>query len=216
MKCTIFANGPFSPDARIDPKMLRHDYVIATDGGALHCHALGLTPDLVVGDMDSIPQWLLDEFRQQGVETRTYPERKDHTDLELAIDLAIERGMTDLTILAALGQRWDMSIAAVMLLTTPRFAGLRIILRDGPTDLFCLRGRQRLDLAAVPGARLSLIPLGGPALGVTLQGLEYPLADHCIPMGSTLGISNVVTRPEVSIEVREGLLLCLVEEPGPA
>jgi len=216
MKCTIFANGLFSPDARIDPKMLRHDYVIATDGGALHCHALGITPNLVVGDMDSIPLRLLYELRRQGVETRTFPERKDHTDLELAIDLAIERGMTDLTVLSALGLRWDMSIAAVMLLAASRFAGIRIVLRDGATDLFCLRGRQRLDLAATPGERLSLIPLGGPALGVTLHGLDYPLDDHRIPLGSTLGISNVVTRPEVSIEIREGLLLCVLETPGPA
>lgn len=216
MKCTIIANGLFSTDARIDPKILQHDFVIATDGGALHCHSLGMTPDLVVGDMDSIPRWLLDQLHRQGVETQTFPERKDHIDLELAIDLAIERGMTDLTILAALGQRWDMSIAAVMLLAAPRFADLRIVLRDGPTDLFCLRGRQRLDLAATPGERLSLIPLGGPALGVTLHGLDYPLDNHLIPFGSTLGISNVVTRPEVSIEIREGLLLCIIEKTEPA
>jgi thiamine pyrophosphokinase len=216
MQCTIFANGPFSLDTRIDPKMLQHDYVIATDGGALHCHDLGLTPDLVVGDMDSIPRWLLEELRRQEVEVRTFPERKDHTDLELAIDLAVERGMTDMTILAALGRRWDMSIAAVMLLAAPRLAGLHIVLRDGPTDLFCLRGRQRLDLAAMPGQRLSLIPLGGPAHGVTLDGLEYPLDNHLIPFGSTLGISNVVTKPEVLIQIHEGLLLCILEISDPS
>ena len=214
MKCVIFANGPLKRETLTEQGIQQHDLVLATDGGAVHCHSLGIKPDIVVGDMDSIPGWLLAQLRQQKVEVHTFPQRKDETDLELAIDLAIERGMGEIIILGALGERWDMSIASVMLLATARFAGIQIILRTGSTALFCLRGPDRKELSAFPGDRLSLIPIGGPVAGVTLQGLEYPLTNHPIPLGSTLGISNIVTSPQVALTIQEGILLCVIERLG--
>lgn len=214
MKCVIFANGPLELDTPTEQAIQNHDLVLATDGGAVHCHALGMMPDIVVGDMDSIPGWLLTHLRRQGVEMHTFPQRKDQTDLELAIALAIEQGMEELTILGALGERWDMSIASVMLLATARFAGTQMTLRTGSTTLFCLRGPDRKAIAACPGDRLSLIPLGNPVTGVTLQGLEYPLANHHIPLGSTLGISNIVTDPQIALTINEGILLCVIERLG--
>ena len=214
MKCTILANGQWSQPAGLDLERRQQELVIATDGGAVHCRALGVTPDLLVGDMDSVPGDLLAELEAQGVEILRFPPRKDQTDLELAIDLAIERGADDIVILAALGLRWDMSIAAVMLLASPRFAAVSLVLRDGATDILRLRGGQQLDIAGMPGDRLSIIPLGGPAVGVRLSGLAYPLSDQDIPLGSTLGVSNVLTRPIAGISLRQGLLLCIVEKLG--
>lgn len=214
MKCVIFANGPLKQDTLTEEAIRQHDLVLATDGGAVHCHSLGIKPDIVVGDMDSIPGWLLALLRQQDVEVHTFPQRKDQTDLELAIDLAIERGMEEITILGALGERWDMSIASIMLLATARFAGIQMTLRAGSTALFCLRGPDLKQFAGCPGDRLSLIPIGSPVAGVTLQGLEYPLTNHLIPLGSTLGISNIVIGPQVALTIQEGILLCVIEKLG--
>jgi thiamine pyrophosphokinase len=211
MKCVIFANGPLKLDTLTEQAIQRHDLVLATDGGAVHCHSLGIKPDIVVGDMDSIPESLLTQLRQQGVEIFTFPQRKNQTDLELAIDLAIEREMEEITILGALGERWDMSIASIMLLATARFAKTQMTLRAGSTTLFCLRGPDRKQFAGCPGDRLSLIPISGPVAGVTLQGLEYPLTNHPIPLGSTLGISNIVTGPQVALTIQKGILLCVIE-----
>jgi thiamine pyrophosphokinase len=214
MRCTILANGQWSQPAGLDLGRRQNELIIATDGGAVHCRTLGVTPDLLVGDMDSIPEGLLTELEAQGVEILRFPPRKDQTDLELAIELAIERGADDIVILAALGLRWDMSIAAVMLLASPRFAGVSLVLRDGATDILRLRGGQQLEIAGKPGDRLSIIPLGGPAVGVGLGGLAYPLSDQDIPLGSTLGVSNVLTRSPARVKLRQGQLLCIVEKLG--
>lgn len=214
MNCVIFANGPLAMDS-LDAQAIRQfDLIIATDGGAVHCHSHNLTPDLVVGDMDSIPGWLLNELRLLGVETRTFPQRKDQTDLELALDMAVTRGAGEIVILGALGERWDMSISSVMLLASPRYAGTRITLTTGATTLFCLKGPTQCEFAGCPGDRLSIIPLSNPAAGVSLQGLEFPLAGCDIPLGSTLGISNVVTADKVGIALSEGVLLCVHEKTG--
>jgi thiamine pyrophosphokinase len=214
MKCTILANGQWSQPAGPNLERRQTDLIIATDGGAVHCRALSVTPDLLVGDMDSVPDDLLAELEGKGVEILRFPPRKDQTDLELAIELAIERGADDIVILAALGLRWDMSIAAVMLLASPRFATVSLVLRDGATDILRLRGGQQLEIAGTPGDRLSIIPVGGPAVGVRLSGLAYPLADQDIPLGATLGVSNILTQPPARIELRKGLLLCIVEKLG--
>lgn len=211
MRCTIFANGHFSPPSHLDRQQLQKEMIIATDGGAVHCHLIGIIPDLLVGDMDSIPGWLLAQLEQQGVEILRFSPRKDKTDLELAIEQAIERGADTIVLLAALGLRWDMSIGTVMLLASPHLAGLSLTLRDEATDIFCIRSEQQITVSGRPGDRLSLIPLGGSACGVSLSGLAYPLTNHDMPMGSTLGISNVFIRPQARIELRQGLLLCIFE-----
>jgi thiamine pyrophosphokinase len=215
MNCVIFANGPLEMD-RLDEQALgKFDLIIATDGGASHCRSYNLTPDVVIGDMDSIPDRLLEELQLLGVQIFTFPRHKDQTDLELAIDLAIERGATAIVILGALGERWDMSISSVMLLAAPRYAGIEMTVQTGTTRLFCLRGPIRKEFAGGPGDRLSILPLSKTVTGVTLQGLAYPLANREIPLGSTLGISNIVTAPEVSISLSEGILLCVIEKSGP-
>lgn len=211
MRCTIFANGQYSLPVDLDRQQLQKELIIATDGGAVHCHAIGITPHLLVGDMDSIPGWLLAQLEQQGVEILRFSPRKDKTDLELAIELAIDRGADTIVLLAALGLRWDMSIAAVMLLASPHFANISLMLRDGSTDIFRIGSGQKITVSGRPGDRLSIIPLNGPACGVSLSGLAYPLSDHDIPVGATLGISNVFTHPQARIELRQGILLCVLE-----
>ncbi len=214
MNCVIFANGPLAMDVLDAQEIRRFDLIIATDGGAVHCHSHALTPDIVVGDMDSIPDWLLNELRLLDVEIHVFPQRKDQTDLELAIDLAVERGAGEIVILGALGERWDMSISSVMLLASPRYAGIRMTLKTGTTTLFCLKGPARHLFTGCPGDMLSIIPLSDPAAGVSLYGLEFSLASFDIPLGSTLGISNVVTADKVSIALSEGVLLCVLEKTG--
>ncbi len=214
MNCIIFANGDFSLSPSTDCPWRQADLIIATDGGARHCHLLQLIPDLLVGDMDSISPGLQAHLAEQGCEIRRFPCRKDKTDLELAIDIACERGAKSILTLGALGGRWDMSLAAIMLLATPAYAGIDLTLQDGSTVISRLHGGGHLSIQGQPGDTVSLIPLAGPARGVSLGGLDYPLTDQDIPIGSTLGISNILTQPLARIDLREGLLICIVSHNG--
>lgn len=207
MNCVIFANGQFFLSAAEHSLWLQADLVIATDGGARHCHALQLIPHLLIGDMDSISSELLDYFTEQGSEVHRFPGRKDKTDLELAIEFAIGRGGRNITILGALGGRWDMSIASVMLLANPELADIAITLHDGPTNIYGVHGGNRLKILGEPGDTLSLIPLTGTAREVNLSGLEYALTDEDLSTGSTRGISNLFIDQQVEIALREGVLL---------
>lgn len=208
MKCVIFANGDFYRPPYPESPWQQAELIIATDGGARHCHLLQITPHLLIGDMDSISPWLLRHLTEQGSEIHRFPARKDKIDLELAIELAAARGAQDILVYGALGGRWDMSIAAIMLLTAS--AGISLILRDGVTDICRIHGGEHLTISGAPGDTLSLIPLAGPVRGVTLSGLEYPLTDQDIPTGSTWGISNILTQPQARVDLKEGLLLCVV------
>jgi len=185
------------------------DLVIAANGGSYHCRALGITPSVIIGDFDSLSPEDIVSYQQAGVEIIQYPSQKNETDLELALQLALKRGVSEVLIIGALGARWDMTIANILLIAHPIFSGLKIRLLDGTQEFILLRGKERADLHGRPGDPISLIPLAGDAHGITTQGLEYPLKDETLHFGSPRGVSNRFLQNHAQIDVREGVLLCI-------
>ncbi|MBI4314580.1 MAG: thiamine diphosphokinase, partial [Chloroflexi bacterium] len=163
----IFANcslaHPSAARALIGPG----DRLIAADGGAAHCLALGLTPHLVIGDFDSIAPADLDALQRAGAHLMRHPARKDQTDLELALETAVGEGATDVTILGGLGGRWDQTLANLLLPTLPWLAQARVEIADGRQIIRYLRGPGQMALNGHPGDTLSLIALGAGAQGIT-------------------------------------------------
>jgi thiamine pyrophosphokinase len=189
------------------PWLARADLIVAADGGARHALAIGVTPHIVIGDLDSIDPDTRSKLERTGVQFVVYPAHKDCTDLELAIRCALDRGATDLTLLGALGRRWDQSLANILVLTLPQLDRItaRIVARNLSISVI----RDRAALAGRVGDTLSLLALKGDAHGVTLDGCEYPLNDAVLPLGASLGISNVFVEPTVSIRVIAGCVLAL-------
>jgi thiamine pyrophosphokinase len=212
----IFANGELNyPDAARELAG-NAQLVIAADGGLRHCHALGLMPDLLIGDLDSVTPAEAATLQEDGSQVLTYPARKDFTDLELAIQEAQRRGFHELFVLAALGARWDQTLANVLLPATDSYATLRISLVDGPQEILLLRGPSSLEITGQAGDIVSLIPLGGHAQGLTTEGLEYPLQDETLYFGATRGISNVLTGAGGTVTLRSGIVLCVLIHHAPA
>ncbi len=206
MRALIFANGMLDGQEKV-PELIRpDDLIIAADGGANHCDALGITPDILIGDMDSVRPDVLKRLRTAGVEIIAHPARKDQTDLELALGLACERGASEVIVLAALGHRWDMSLANISLLSA---SDLPISFIEGQQEITLIRGGRRAEFHGNPGDILSLIPVRGDALGVTLEGLEYPLDNDALRFGATRGISNVLREKTAAVCLRQGMLLCI-------
>ena len=191
------------------------DLVIAADGGAHHCRTLGIRPDALIGDFDSLSAEELAVWERSGVDIIRHPRRKDATDLELALRLARERGATRIDIHGALGGRWDMSAAALMFPASREFRGLDVRLIDGNQEIRALEGPGVMEISGRPGDTVSLIPLSDPAAGVTLSGLEYPLDQAVLPLGSTWGVSNVLTGKKASVRLESGLLLICRIQGGP-
>jgi len=209
MRAVIFANGvmkSWPADFSVDPQ---RDLVIAADGGSRLCRQWQVEPQVVIGDLDSIDPAELSRLEQRGAEIIRHPARKDHTDLELALQLACRRSAREIFILGALGRRWDMTLANVMLLTADFLAEIPVRILDGREVLFLLKGGAGRPLRGEPGDGVSLVPLTTAATGVTLEGFSYPLRNEDLPQGATLGISNSLQSPKARISLREGLLLVI-------
>ena len=210
MRAVIFANGTMEswPDGLQRP--LTDDLVIAADGGLDRCLAWKITPDVVVGDLDSADPALVTRMQRRGVEIIRHPPRKDETDLELAFKLALERKIRTIVVLAALGARWDMTLSNVMILAAPYLTQAQVTLLDGSLEMMCLRGGRSMEITGRPGDRVSIIPLAGAAHGVILQGLEYPLNMATLPPGATRGLSNTLVNSTAEIRLDKGCLLVVL------
>ncbi|MCS7062409.1 MAG: thiamine diphosphokinase, partial [Anaerolineae bacterium] len=153
-RAIIFANGELPEPAAVRGLIQPDDLLIAADGGARHCRALGLTPHLVIGDFDSLDAAELGALEQAGATLRQHPRDKDETDLELALLEAAARGASYLVVLGAFGGRLDMTLANIQLLLHPKLAGVRVELRHrqpAAAGRRCVRHRHARP--ALPAAR---------------------------------------------------------------
>ena len=224
MRALIVADGdvPSRPglDAGWPGWDLDLSLIVAADGGWEKAAALGLRPSLLVGDSDSLAVEAFEALAVQGVEVERSPSAKDESDAELALLAALRRGASQVTILGALGgARFDHALANVCLLALPDPGQAEAQLLDASTRVRLLRAPPaggmpaRMALAGPAGDLVSLLPVGGTAVGVTTDGLLYPLADEDLPPGPARGLSNVRMAPTASVSLRGGTLV-VVETRG--
>ncbi len=209
-RAIIFANGRMDLKPPILENLHPDDLIIAADGGTHHCKSIGITPNVIIGDFDSVDPNEFIYYQQAGIETVRYPTHKDETDLELALVFALNHRVTHVYIIGALGNRWDMTIANVLLAVHIRFSQLSIRLLDGLDEFVVLRGEGHVDINDRPGDTLSLIPIGGDAHGIITHGLVYPLADETLYFGSSRGVSNVIISNQAQVIIRAGILLVCI------
>lgn len=206
-RCVIFVNGRLR-SARALAGMLRpDDWLIAADGGLRHLRRLGLVPHLLIGDLDSVTAEDLAWAQANGAEVRRYPREKDETDLELALQAAVQTGRPAILLAAALGGRLDQTLGNLFLLLRPELAGLDARLEDGREEVFLIRGQA--ELVGRRGDVVSLLPLNGPAEGVVTRALQYPLRAETLYPHGTRGISNVMEGNTATVSLRAGLLVCI-------
>jgi thiamine pyrophosphokinase len=208
MRAVIIANGILGG---FRPVIFPEDIVIAVDGGLRHCLELKLRPHTLIGDMDSLSPEEIDAVARSGIPISRYPARKDHTDMELALQAARSMGADDIMLLGALGARWDMTLANIMLLAAPELAGCRARILDGTQEISLVRAGETRHFEGNAGDLLSLIPLRTDAQNVCVTGLEYPLSGATLYFSATRGISNVFCDQTATVFLEEGLLLCMVQ-----
>ncbi len=214
MRAVIFANGEIKQPESLKAKLRSDDILIAADGGAVCLQALNLLPDAVIGDFDSLDAEVLQGLQDAGVKILRYPAKKDQTDLELALDYARTLGAEEILLLGALGNRWDQTLANLLLPAASAFSSLGIRLMDGNQEISLIRSGQTRQIQGKAGDTLSLIPLAGDARDITTQGLEYPLDGETLLFGSTRGVSNVLLGDTASVSLKEGMLLCTIIRGG--
>ncbi len=207
MKTVIVANGTLSETDGLLSRIQQADMVIAADGGAVHLHHMGIVPRIIIGDLDSIPENILSFFKEKQVKILKHPVRKDQTDMELCLEYAVNHGCTDLLIMGATSTRLDHTLANIFLLRRLADQGIPTTIFDAYNDIHIVV--SRLTLTGHPGDLISVIPVSDHVKGLTLEGLEYPLTDQSLCMGTTIGISNVFRQDTVGISLKSGAVLVI-------
>jgi len=205
MRAVVVAGSEQS--GRMDPQEFASaDMVVAVDAGAEAIAKMGLTPSLLVGDMDSVSEDTREYLRGQGVEFALLPTAKDETDLEAALRILVQRGADEIVVYGALGgPRLDHLLGNVMLLSSPWLAGVDVRLAVGKHEVFLARGEAALH--GRPGDLVTLLPLTDKVQGVHTEGLRYPLKGETLLRSSTRSLSNEMTGALARVTHDEGDLL---------
>jgi thiamine pyrophosphokinase len=212
MAVLVFANGIIEDVEWIRPYLPNPTAIIAADGGTRHLRALGQPPDVIVGDIDSLPEGIRPWLESAHTEFVVHPPAKDETDLELALLLAASRYDDEILLFGALGGRLDHLLANVFLLTYSPLDQRRIVLITENEKAWLVT--DRTEIHGTVGDTVSLIPLGGDVHIEATTGLQWPLRNDRLVFGSARGVSNVMTEDVATVVVggdgrSNGRLLCL-------
>ena len=176
------------------------DFVVAVDGGFGHLKAVGCAPDYIMGDFDSLG------YVPQGANVEVHPVHKDKSDLELALDFALDKGFSELVIYGALGGRLDHTVGALQMCARFAERGMTITLVGVECAVRILVGPGRFELPVRDKGTVSVFSAVDESVGVSEWGMEYPLVDALLPNRITLGLSNELQGMPAGVSVEQGTL----------
>ncbi len=210
-KCIIISAGEFDMDFI---ETVPGDYIIAADGGYRHCLGIGLQPDLILGDFDSIDPESRGELTAYTAQhpgcVQILPAEKDDTDTLAAIRIGLARGCREFEIYGSQGGRLSHTMANIQSLFFLKQNGANGSL-IGKTNRVFLIQNETLRLPDSWKGYLSLFSYGEQAEGVTLQNLRYELQDAVLTNSFPIGVSNELTERPAVVSVRKGTLLAVYE-----
>ena len=202
-RCIIFAAAPVSNPERLSRFLRDGDYYIAADRGLMLADRLGIKPDCLVADFDSLKTGEGFERRPQAA--------KDDTDTMAAARLGLGLGFKDFLLLGASGGRLDHTFANFSVMLYLLKNGAKAVLADEQnTAQMFLPGTAYIE--PVAGAFFSLLPFSGPVSGLTIRNASYEIRDYTLTPDSTLGVSNEFVGKTVEISFNQGILLILFQQ----
>jgi thiamine pyrophosphokinase len=203
MRVLILANGEPPSQALLARLAAEHNLFIAVDGAALKSVRLGVLPNIVSGDFDSLD---LDAARAALPDAEFLPTPdQNHTDLEKAFQIARERGASEITIAGAAGGRIDHTLGnfSRLLRWREELPDFPVVIVEDGSEVRAMAGEMTLN--AELGDVISLLSYDGKAR-VSLSGVRWPLEDHLLPVGVG-GLLNEAVSPLVPIKAAGGMIL---------
>ena len=196
---------------RPDPRALQHitpkAVVICADSGLDHALSLGLTPDVFLGDMDSVSSTGLRTSQQATWKVITYDPLKDQTDTELALQYASSQGYENITLLWGSGDRIDHVLGVLAALSHQSLSSVQNLVAWIGTDrVEVMHGPRSYDDKVTTGSTVSLMPLGTSVDGVTTHGLQWNLHHEVLTSQSARGVSNIAQEATIGVTIETGVL----------
>lgn len=201
MRAVIICGGTITDYIYIRSQIKEGDFIICADGGYDHAVKMDIKADLVVGDFDSIA------CLPNDAACIRYPEKKDLTDTEIALEQAREKGYSDFLLIAATGSRMDHTLANILMLKDCLDRGEHAEIINENNKIMITN--SKLPLHEDKGSIVSLIPLTD-CYGVTTDNLEYPLWEATLHVGKGLGVSNITMGANAHISIQKGIMLVVV------
>lgn len=200
MRAVVIGSGDIKNYEYIKSKLYDDDFIICADGGYNHAKRMNIKPDVLLGDFDSARDF---EEISDRIE---YPVRKDFTDGEIAVNYAVEHGFDDVLMLGFTGDRLDHTITDILLLMKCKNG----VLIDDNNEIRILR--TSIEIEGKKGQTVSILPINGDAVGITTNGLEYPLDSETLYFGASRGVSNVMTEDKCEITIKSGMAIVIKVE----
>lgn len=207
MKCLIVSGGDAPSKNLIEQHLKDCDFYIGVDGGADLLSSYNLSADYIIGDFDTAKSINILKQQNGGAEIVRLNPRKNQTDTEAAVDLALTKGADEIVLLGALGSRQDHSLANIALLKYALDKRVSAKIVDENNELFVCK--DNITLSAPIGQTISILPLY-QNITVSAKGLEYPLKNLKINFGQSRGISNIISKSKVTITIKHGTALIIL------
>ena len=208
MKTLIITGGSLDIEWAADfVRSVNADYIIAADSGLKYIDKLGLVPDLILGDYDSVEEGLLDKYR--SIDIKTYPREKDYTDTHIAIINALKAGATCIYILGATGTRMDHTFTNICNMKAALDCGVQCFICDKHNKVYIVNEQMKevkLSKAEQYGDYVSIVPLSEEAV-ISLAGFKYELDSYVLHQGLSICQSNEIKEDEAIIKINKGLLI---------
>ncbi|MDU1028910.1 MAG: thiamine diphosphokinase [Clostridiales bacterium] len=197
----ITGGRPPSPPLIDQARQCCH-FTLCADSGAACLSRMGIFPDLIIGDMDSLAPDIYAELQKSHCQTVVLPTEKDYTDTQVALEWLFDHDYEEVVLLGGTGSRWDHSAGNGFLLTGFGRRNKPIVMWDAVNAMrYISPGHYRVPAS---DHRLSLVPTDDAGIGLSLSGLYYPLEGADVPFGQSLLISNEFSEPYASIELMRG------------
>ena len=196
-------------------------FAVAADSGLAHFKTLGIVPDVLVGDLDSISESLLRQSKKEHLAIERYKPEKDNTDSEIAVDKALRQGCESLLFIGAFGNRLDHMLSNQMMAASLAERGIQVVLTDGVTFMYTVTPENSPFHFPAKALKkdedvLSIVSVSGETMIITLEGFQYPLHQDRILFGSTRTVSNTVAweekkrKDDIVITLEKGIALFIV------
>lgn len=204
MRFIVMANGKYGDLSFYKQYLTGHETILCADGGANHAYRMGVVPEIIIGDMDSILPEVKEYFAKRKVTFKKFPRRKDFTDTQLVLTKAAEMGASEIILLGTLGRRLDHTLSNLYGGIEMAQRGIKISHLSPRLAVYLVN--KEIEIVGRAGDLVSVLSLTEQAHGVTVQGFDYPLDHVVLEQKVPYAISNVLSGNRGMISVDEGVL----------
>lgn len=208
MKVVLFASADIDDYSFCEQYLKNANCIICCDGGMRHTKKIGVLPNYILGDFDSVSAEILEYYRSKNIEVKQFPTQKDETDMELGVDFSVELGADEVIMIGGIGSRFDHTLANAQLLMRLLKKGIIAKLVNEKNEIQLID--KEITVYGKKGDLVSTIPLSMEVKGIDLYGFEYPLKNAVLTIGGDIvAVSNIMLGEKAEIKIKEGYLLVI-------